>query len=67
MITQRSTKAEVMAADMDIIDKLRSEAIRRCRERIRKVSKDGDDSVKMPEYKHTKCGVTTGLKARYGL
>jgi hypothetical protein len=56
-----------MAADNDIIDKLRSEAIRRCRERILKVPKDRDDYDKRPEYRPAKCGVTTGLKARYGL
>jgi hypothetical protein len=56
-----------MAADTDIIDKLRGEAIRRCRERILKVSKDRDDYDKKPECRPAKCGVTTCLKARYGL
>ena len=51
----------------DIIDKLRREAIERCRERVLQVAKKREGHAKRPEYRSKEYGVTLGLKTRYGL
>jgi len=57
-----------MAADTnDIIDKLKKEAIERCRERILQVPKKREGCVKRPEYRVKDHGMTTALKSRHGL
>ena len=51
----------------DIIDKLRRDAIARCRERVLQVAKKREDQAKRPEPRTKEYGVTLGLKTRYGL
>jgi hypothetical protein len=53
--------------NIDIIDKLKQEAIKRCTGRIREASKKREGCEKRIVYKKNEYGMTSVLRSRYGL